>query len=324
MKTPVWVRGRVPNGYWSTRTNRLKYLQWLGRRLGYRRIDDWYGLTRRKLIDNYGGGLLATYYKHSPLNALRDLRPRYNWKPWLMASTPQAYWRHRENRVAYMKWLGEQLGYKRDEDWYDLTQEDFHAHEGGGLLGVHYRNSPIDAVKDYKPDVGWLPWLFTAAPQGFWRRRRNRLAYMAWLGKQLGFRKPQDWYQVTRRDFYDHAGGALLHTIPGHSPLSALREYMPGVEWEEWRFARVPNGFWEKRANRHRFVDALGRHLGFRRPGDWYRLTREDVRAFGGSALLMMRYNNSLVKLLKDRFPRERWDPIRLYGRSPATLRKAA
>jgi hypothetical protein len=314
MRNPIWVSGRVPNGYWSTRTNRLKYLHWLGKRLRYRRIEDWYDLTRRRLIDNYGGGLLATVYRHSPLRALQDLRPKYAWKPWLMASTPQGYWLKHSNRQAYMRWLGEQIGIRRNADWYKLTQEHFHRHQGGGLLGVHYRNSPIDAVRDFKPNVDWKPWLFVAVPQGFWQKRDNRRAYMAWLGKKLGYRKPEDWYRVTRRDFYNHGGGALLHTIPGHSPLAALREYLPDHDWLEWRFSRVPNGFWTRRANRVRFLDALADHHNLRRPADWYRLTRDDIRAFGGSALLMMRYNNSLLRLLKDRFPRQRWDPVRLYG----------
>ncbi len=324
MKHPTWVRGRVPNGYWSTRTNRLKYLNWLGKRLRYRKLEDWYGLTRRSLLENHGGGLLATVYNHSPISVLQDLRPGYDWKPWLMHSTPQGYWRDPANRRLYMRWLGKQLGYTRPEHWYRLTQDDFHTHSGGGLLGVYYRNSPIDAVREYLPNYNWLEWKFAATPQGFWKRRATRKRYVAWLGEKLGYHKPEDWYAITRRDFYRNEGGALLHQIPGRSPLAALRELMPDVEWEEWRFARVPNGFWKRRKNRHRFIDTLGRQLGYRRPTDWYRLTREQVREAGGSALLSMVYHNSLLHLLNDRFPAVRWDPERLYGSSPASRRLAA
>lgn len=314
----------MPNGYWSTRPNRLKYLHWLGQRLGFRRTEDWYRLTRRSFLDNYGGGLLATVYNHSPLAALRDLSPGYDWKPWLLQSTPQGYWKKRNNRVQYMRWLGKQLGFSRDRDWYQLSQQHFHDHGGAGLLGVHYRNSPIDAVRDFKPDGEWLPWLFVAAPQGFWKKKANRVAYVKWLGKQLGFTTTQDWYALQRHHFYDNAGGALLHTIPGRSPLAALREAFPKVAWQEWRFARVPNGFWKKRANRHRFIDALGKQLGFRKPADWYRLTRQDVRHAGGGALLMMRYHNSILALLRDRFPEVAWDAHRLYGRAEPTPRRLA
>lgn len=315
MKQPVWVRGRSPNGYWSTRTNRVKYMKWLGKRLGYRTLEDWYGLTRRSFLENHGGGLLATVYNHSPLKALQDLAPRYDWKPWLLASTPQAYWRSPANRRRYMAWLGKQVGFSRTSDWYGLTQAHFRQHGGNGLLALYYRNSPIHAVREFKPNHDWEEWRFAATSQGFWKRRAHRRAYMAWLGKKLRYKSPQDWYAVTRRDFYDHGGGALLHTIPGRSPLAALREFMPDYDWQEWRFARVPNGFWRRRRNRYRFIDELGKELGFRKPADWRHLTREAVRGAGGAALLSMRYNNSLVNLLRDRFPDQNWTPQRFYGR---------
>lgn len=324
MKQPTWVRGRVPNGYWSTRPNRLKYLKWLGQRLRYRRLEDWYDLTRRSLLDNYGGGLLATVYNHSTIEALRDLKPNHDWKPWLMKSTPQGYWRDPKNRRAFMKYLGGKLGFTRPEHWYALSQGDFHAHGGGGVLGMYYRNSPIDAVREFLPNFEWQEWKFVATPQGFWKKRECRKRYMDFLAKQLGVRKPSDWYSVTRRDFYENAGGALLHQIPGHSPLAALREYLPDEDWLEWRFARVPNGFWKERKNRHRFIDFLGDELGYRKTKDWYGLTRAKVRKHGGAALLSMHYHNSLLALLRDRFPNVAWDPEELYGSSPASRRLAA
>lgn len=322
MKQPVWVRGRVPNGYWSTRSNRVKYMDWLGRRLRFRKTEDWYRLTRRCFLDHFGGGLLATVYNHSPLRALQDYKPRYDWKPWLLTSTPQGYWRNPANRRKYLVWLGKELGLRRASDWYELTQADFRAHGGNGLLALYYRNSPIDAIREFKPHRQWDEWRFPATSQGFWRRRANRRLYMAWLGEQLGYREPEDWYAVRRRDFYENGGGALLHTIPGRSPLAALREYMPDYDWLEWRFARVPNGFWRRRKNRYRFLDTLGRELGYKRLSDWYNLTREAVREAGGSALLSSRYNNSLMNLLRDRFPNHKWNADRLYRRDDRTQSK--
>lgn len=314
MDRPVWVRGRVPNGYWSTRANRAKYMAWLGRRLRYRKPDDWYGLTRQAFLKNCGGGLLATVYNHSPYQAIRDYLPAYDWMPWLFPSTPQAYWKDPRNRRRYMTWLGGQLGFKRTSDWYGLTQQHFRDHGGNGLLAMYYANSPCRALKEFKPRVNWCEWLLPATSQGYWRKKENRLLYMAWLGKQLGYRKPEDWYQVTRRDFYDHGGGAMLNACRDGSPRSALAEYLPDYDWQAWLFYRVPNGFWRRRANRKRYIRWLGQELGYRRKTDWYELTRDDVRSTGGGTLLSHYYRGSMVRMLKDLLPEYKWDAQALYA----------
>lgn len=322
MKPPVWVLGRVPNGYWHIRSNRVKYMNWLGRKLRFRKPTDWYGLTRASFHKNHGGGMLATMFRDSPIAALRDYKPNYDWKPWLLSSTPQAYWRDIKNRRAYMKWLEEQLGFTSVEGWYGVTQKQFRENGGNGLLAIYFKNSPLGALKEFKPRVKWREWEFPATPQGFWKKPDNRKRYMKWLGKQLGYRKPEDWYQVTRRDFHENCGGAFLRTCKERSPLSALQEYMPNYDWKEWRFYRVPNGFWKKPENRKRYMKWLGQKLGFRKPKDWYKLTREDVRATGGGALLSAYYNNSLVAMLRDCYPSVNWDAEVLYGRRTPTPAK--
>jgi hypothetical protein len=55
----VWENGRVPNGFWRIRANRVRYMNWLGKRLGFKTTTDWYRLTRQAFLDHYGGGLLA-------------------------------------------------------------------------------------------------------------------------------------------------------------------------------------------------------------------------------------------------------------------------
>ncbi|MEX0652972.1 MAG: hypothetical protein WD534_18620 [Phycisphaeraceae bacterium] len=314
MKQLLWVAGRVPNGYWQRRANRLRYMNWLGRRLGYKTTNDWYRLTRQAFLDHCGGGLLATVYRHSPIVALRDYKPRVDWKPWLLRSTPQAYWKDPQHRRAYMDWLGRTLRFKTAEDWYKLRQEDFHAHGGTGLLAIYYHNSPQAALAEYKPRVRWRHWAFGATPQGYWHVKANRLRYMRWLGRQLGFRKPDDWYRLTRRHFREHGGAAMLRVIPGGSPHDAVRELFPDRDWLEWRFVRVSNGYWQEPGHRKRYLAWLGRELGYQRKDDWYQLTRADLRATGGGAMLSSCYNNSLLNMLEDLMPHYRWDADRLYA----------
>ncbi|MFA9480132.1 hypothetical protein ACERK3_17815 [Phycisphaerales bacterium AB-hyl4] len=295
-------------------------MNWLGKRLSYRTKDHWYKLTRQAFLDNYGGGLLATVYNHSPLAALRDYKPNVDWLPWMLRSTPQSYWRDPMNRRAYMDWLGQKLRFKTAEDWYGLRQEHFRNHGGTGLLAIYYRNSPMAALEEYKPRIRWRHWNFRATPQGYWHDPENRKRYMRWLGKQLGYRKPEHWYQLRRRHFLEFDGAAMLRVIPGGSPHDAIRELFPDREWLEWMFVRVPNGYWELWDNRKRYLDWLGKEQGFRRKNDWYNLTREMIRETGGGAMLSIYYNNSLLKLLNDLIPNRKWEAKQLYNTQQLAL----
>ncbi len=55
----------------------------------------------------------------------------------------------------------------------------------------------------------WKPCLFGRTPNGFWKNRKNRVQYLRWLEKQLGCRKPEDWYAIQTSDFIENHGKGL-------------------------------------------------------------------------------------------------------------------
>jgi hypothetical protein len=108
-----------------------------------------------------------------------------------------------------MRWLGKQLGYRRPSDWHGIAARDFKNNHGYSILAF-FESSPLEAVKDLYPGRTWQEWLFNCAPQKFWLQSHNCTRYMRWLGKRLGYKKPEDWYQVSADDFKKNHGGALL------------------------------------------------------------------------------------------------------------------
>ena len=249
-------------------------------------------------MDNWGGGLLAMIYGDSPLAALRDYAPRYDWKPWLLGKVPQGFWADPANRREYMRWLGQQLGYKKPTDWYAIRKHHFVAHRGEGMLSNYCRNSQIDAVKEYLPRTDWKEWLFHEVPQGFWQEAENRRRYLSWLGVRLRVREPENWYRLTRAKLIQYRGATLIQS--GYSASKLLREYLPDYEWQPWRFERVPNGYWHRPSNRKRFLLWLGTHLALESPSGWSDVSRLDIRDAGGGTLLTHHYNNSLSRLIRD------------------------
>lgn len=299
----VWLDGPVPAGYWDYKTNRQRYLHWLGNKLGYQKPADWYRLTTDDLKRNRGGGLLLYQWKSSAIAGIKECFSEYDWNEWLFTCAPRSFWNNPKNRRRYMDWLGRQLGIRRTEDWYRVTNRDFTDHKGGAFL-LHYNSTVSAAVMDYLPHYDWKEWMFSKTPKGLWNSRENRVRYMTWLGKKLGFNEPDDWYRLTRDDIESNFGNQLMKYYGG-SPQSAVRDCFPGHTWHEWKFARVPLGFWNKSHNRRRYINWLGRHLGYRKPDDWRKIRAADFREnFGGGLLVMY---PSYLALLKECVPEVDW-----------------
>ncbi len=219
-----WLYGRVPNGYWDVRENRISYLEWLGRRLGFVSRNDWYRVCNRDFIRNHGGTLLLKIYCSSVYIAMQDYQPQHEWIPWLFHKTPRGFWEEAENRRSYMEWIEELLRIECEEDWYQLTKESFAENSGAGLLANHYRGSILSALREYRPDYDWKPWLFPKVPHGFWSQPNNRRRYLRWLANRLRFRSPNDWHRLSRKDISETGGSGLFNVHYGGSLARLIDE----------------------------------------------------------------------------------------------------
>ena len=52
------------------------------------------------------------------------------------------YWKNKENHKSYVHDLGVYLGYKKSEDWYQITKQQISDFHGSGLLNNYYNGSP--------------------------------------------------------------------------------------------------------------------------------------------------------------------------------------
>ncbi len=224
-----WMNPRVPNGFWDVRQNRLRYFSWLGSRCGFLAAEDWYALRKHHFQRNSGGGLLRNRYRSSVQNAMADFLPDYGWKPWLFGGSPNGYWKVQANRATYLDWLGKQLKISQTTDWYNVTGADFFNHHGGGLLNGEFNGCVQSVLSDYLPEYRWRAWLFRSVPQSFWKHIGNRQEYVFWLGKRLGFRKPGDWFRLTRDHFCQNGGAGLLGGYYNGSIQLAISELSSGL-----------------------------------------------------------------------------------------------
>lgn len=290
------------------------FFDWLGKELGYKEMDDWYNVTKEDIYKHGGVGLLSHHYGDSPSRALQLVYPAHNWIPWRFGYTPRGFWNKQENHRKFFDWLGKQLGYEKMDDWYNVTKEDIHKHGGVGLLNQYYNSSSSKALQAIYPEHNWIPWRFGYTPHGFWETKDNHRRFFDWLGKQLGYREMDDWYNVTLEDIYNHGGQGLLSDYYNSSPSKALQAVYPENYWMLWRFHIAPRGLWSSvqgvKEHERQLLEWLGKQLEICHLDEWYRISLSDIRKI--APLSIIDSHRSLGRMLQSAYPHHQWDISKL------------
>ena len=220
----LWRMNRVPEGFWKTRENRVCYLDWLGRKLGYQHVSDWYQVSQKDFAKNYGSSL--TVEMGSIISILQDYVPDFDWSPWKFRVAPNGAWSIKANHRRFLDYLAAEEGFTETADWYRLNLALLRKHKGISIL-KHYA-SIVECVIANFPELDLKPWEFDRVGRGFWQGKDNQRLYLTWLGKCLGFSKPEDWYAVSESDFEFHSGISILAQYSS-SPAQVVTEVFP--EW---------------------------------------------------------------------------------------------
>lgn len=197
----MWKFNSVPNRYWKEMENQVRFMDWLGVQLGFKTMDDWYTVTQDDFQQNGGSGL-SSFYDFSPSKILENVYPQHKWLSWRFHSVPNSYWEGVDNQRSFFKWMGSQMGYTKMEDWYNVTQEDFHKY-GAGRLFVRYSSSPSKTMQAIYPEHQWMPWRFRSCPRGYWDKvikdGKEMKNVADWLAQQLSVKTLDDWYRVSKQ-----------------------------------------------------------------------------------------------------------------------------
>lgn len=156
-----------------------------------------------------------------------------------------------------------------------------------------------------------LIWTTRTVPRGFWRNPENRRNYMDWLGDRLGYKNPHDWYNISSEMFQYNFGQAILRSYYDNSPIKALHEYYPDMEWHEWLLRNPSRNYWKDPLNRSQFMTWLGKRKGITQPEDWYDLTYDDYYENRGGGLFSAYYKGSTLDAVREYLPDYEWLPWR-------------
>jgi hypothetical protein len=116
----------------------------------------------------------------------------------------------------------------------------------------------------------------------------------------------EDWYKISSQMVHQNQGGALLKEYYQDSLAQALLKIYPEHNWQVWRFERTPNGFWKDTSKVKEYVDWLAKQLHLEKMEDWYTVSNDLLRQYGGNNLLKI-YGGK-AELLAAVFPEHKWN----------------
>jgi aromatic ring-cleaving dioxygenase len=232
-----WKFTQTSQHFWKDIENHKKYAIWLGEILEYKNMDDWYKLTSDVISNNYGGGLIGSYYKMSPYLFLKSVFPHYNWLGWKFSVSPYNFWNFKTEK-QYAIWLGETLGYKNMEDWYGISRKLIIDNFGGGYILAKYNGSPSLFIKSVFPEYNLLEWKFLVTNKYFWEDVENHKKYAMWLGEILGYKNMDDWYKITSEVISNNYGSTLVINRYNGSPSLFLKSVFPNYDWIKSKFKK--------------------------------------------------------------------------------------
>eukprot|EP01122_Echinamoeba_exundans_P013192 TRINITY_DN5720_c0_g1_i1.p1 TRINITY_DN5720_c0_g1~~TRINITY_DN5720_c0_g1_i1.p1 ORF type:complete len:311 (+),score=40.76 TRINITY_DN5720_c0_g1_i1:75-1007(+) len=226
------------------------------------------------------------------------------------------FWSDKAERRVWLAQSGAVLGVQTLSDWYKIKSDQLLRIKNSSLLKKYYRASLYAALKDLHPEHQWHPWLFQSRMRSVWNLPEVRRDFFDWTLREVLHRQSlEDWYQVKYRDLVQQLKqrGVPITAIQnycGGSFVNALKETYPAHEWQEWRFAKVPKGFWKDLDNRKRYFNWVGQQLKLQTREDWYGVTYNQVAGLGANGILQSQYNSSLSEALADVYPDHAWSSI--------------
>ena len=227
-----WQQSRFNTqpGYWNNKDNQRNFMDQLGNRLGFKEMDDWYGITAKQIHEN-GGVTLLNKYGRSPSKLVMAVYDNHQWQQ-SRFNTQHGYWNNKDNQRDFMDQLGNRLGFKEMDAWYGITQKQLHENGGVTLLNK-YGGSPSKLVMAVYDNHQWNESRFRLTGsklRNHWENKDNRMAAIWNLGRKLKIKDMNDWYRISLSQMKEIEGSSgLLEKYPLEK---LLPEAYPDHQWD--------------------------------------------------------------------------------------------
>lgn len=264
-----------------------------------------------KEIRSLGHDIVGKYYSGSLYDALTELYPEHNWKFWMFRQTKRGLWDDQDRVLEYLRWLGDELGFQDYEDWYRVTVTNFRDNYGATLVLNKYGGHLHRVVTENFPEYDWKLWLFNRTPGRMFDDWQFRKDAIEWMASEIGIEGPEDWYQVSRKEFKENRLWGMLSHQYSSSVFNLVSDIYPEIDWKPWLFDKAPNAFWNDEGHWHEYLDWFEERMQITNPAEWYMVKNEDFARLNGNSLLYEKFSGSPQQVALYRypdFPWKRWE----------------
>jgi hypothetical protein len=163
------------------------------------------------------------------------------------------------------------------------------------------------------PEHKWDTSKLQNKPRNYWKSKANQQVLLTEIGRKLGIKDAEAWYNVGNREFID-AGGEVLLQRYGTFP-SLISTIFDEHLWDMMKF-RFKVSALESHENQKMILLKIGSKLGISETDfyRWYKVSTQAIYSQKGRPLLEI-YGNSVSEMLKGVFPEHLWDDEKFHHR---------
>ena len=164
----------------------------------------------------------------------------FQWTAYMFKNLPQRYFNHKQNKIEWLKGFENKFNIKKEDDWYNVTSQQFMSEPNGPTLYGHFNSSTIKIMEFLYPKYDWKPWLIkSGTPNNYWNSIENQKKYLLWLGEllEIEIENQEDWYKLTGRKIIDNYGSGMFDKY-NNNLYVMIRTIFDDKVWDQTRFIK--------------------------------------------------------------------------------------